>query len=367
MDVTPHELRDVEITDAFRGYNRDEVNELLERAAATIESQSEQIRILTERIDSATADVGRTRDNDDLLQRTLVLAQRVADEAVAEAQQQAATTAAEAHQQAAATIADAEARAHATILDAETRSQLLLTEADARSQAMIAEATAEVRRVNEVERVRIEREIAQLAVQRDTLVAETDALERFEAEVRTGLVDRLESDLARLRDKLVTPATPRPELSEITLPTAPAPMPTPTAAPMPTAPVIPTAAETTGATPAVRDDDTIDLQVAEAAMPVALVVPEETAAEVTPLVAEPVDAVPAPAPAGAAPQSYLEQVLSSASPRRPEEVRAAEAERANLDDDEFFATLRDAVRSDAPLGPADDDPEGRRDLFRRRR
>ena len=53
--------------------------ELLERAAATIESQSEQIRILTERIDSATADVGRTRDNDDLLQRTLLLAQRAAD------------------------------------------------------------------------------------------------------------------------------------------------------------------------------------------------------------------------------------------------------------------------------------------------
>lgn len=360
MDVTPHELRDVEITDAFRGYNRDEVNELLERAAATIESQSEQIRILTERIDSATADVGRTRDNDDLLQRTLVLAQRVADEAVAEAQQQAATTAAEAHQHAAATIADAEARAHATILDAETRSQLLLTEADARSQAMIAEATAEVRRVNEVERVRIEREIAQLAVQRDTLVAETDALERFEAEVRTGLVDRLESDLARLREKLATPSTPRPELSEITLPTAAAPTPT-------SAPMIPTAAETTGATPAVRDDDTIDLQVAEAATPVALVVAEETPAEVTPLVPEPVDAVPAPAPAGAVPPSYLEQVLSSASPRRPEEVRAAEAERANLDDDEFFATLRDAVRSDAPLGPADDDPEGRRDLFRRRR
>jgi DivIVA domain-containing protein len=34
MDVTPRELRDVEIREAFRGYNRDEVNDLLERAAA---------------------------------------------------------------------------------------------------------------------------------------------------------------------------------------------------------------------------------------------------------------------------------------------------------------------------------------------
>ena len=381
MDVTPHELRDVEITDAFRGYNRDEVNELLERAAAPIESQSEQIRILTERIDSATADVGRTRDNDDLLQRTLVLAQRVADEAVAEAQQQAATTAAEAQQQASTTLADAEARAHAAILDAETRSQLLLTEADARSQAMIAEATAEVRRVNEVERVRIEREIAQLMAQRDTLAAETDALERFEADLRTSLVDRLESDLGRLRDKLAHPVTPRPELSEISLAAPSVLAPAPVA---PTAPVLPTPVpmpetampetsmpetsmpDTTGATAAVRDDDTIDLQVAEAAAPMPLVVSEEPAAAVTPLVAEPVEAVPAAAVPER--QSYLEQVLSSTPPRRPEEVRAAEAERANLDDDEFFATLRDAVRSDAPLGPADeaDDDDGR-GLFRRRR
>ncbi len=49
-----------------------------------------------------------------------------------------------------------------------------------------------------------------------------------------------------------------------------------------------------------------------------------------------------------------------------------------LDDDAFFATLREAVRDDAPLGPRDDeedddvydddnDPEPRKRGFRRRR
>jgi hypothetical protein len=94
---------------------------------------------------------------------------------------------------------------------------------------------------------------------------------------------------------------------------------------------------------------------------------------------EPIDAIVAPTPPVApAPTaepevsgtSYLDQVLGT-SPRRPEvDVRAAETERAALDDDEFFATLRDAVRDDAPLGPVDGDAEreaGLRDMFKRRR
>ena len=44
----------------------------------------------------------------------------------------------------------------------------------------------------------------------------------------------------------------------------------------------------------------------------------------------------------------------------------------SLDDDAFFASLRDAVRDDEPLGPREDyyddeDAEGGKKLFRRRR
>ena len=47
MDVTPQELRDIEIREAWRGYHRDDVDELLERAAATIEhleAETQQLR-----------------------------------------------------------------------------------------------------------------------------------------------------------------------------------------------------------------------------------------------------------------------------------------------------------------------------------
>jgi hypothetical protein len=45
----------------------------------------------------------------------------------------------------------------------------------------------------------------------------------------------------------------------------------------------------------------------------------------------------------------------------------------SLDDDAFFASLRDAVRDDEPLGPRDasfyddDDTDGGKKMFRRRR
>ncbi|MBM3661223.1 MAG: DivIVA domain-containing protein, partial [Actinobacteria bacterium] len=55
MDVTPQELRDIEIRESFRGYHRDVVDELLERAAATIEHLEHQIRILQERLASQPA------------------------------------------------------------------------------------------------------------------------------------------------------------------------------------------------------------------------------------------------------------------------------------------------------------------------
>src|SRR6476619_5101 len=115
MDVTPQELRDTEIREAWRGYHRDAV-ELLERAAATIERLQDQIRALQQRIQAgAPAAVQAAPQpqpapiaappqpvplpapqpervpipDTDVIQRTLILAQKAADEAVADAQARA--------------------------------------------------------------------------------------------------------------------------------------------------------------------------------------------------------------------------------------------------------------------------------------
>ena len=55
MDVTPQELRDIEIREAWRGYHRDDVDELLERAAATIEDLEAENHQLRARLSQAQA------------------------------------------------------------------------------------------------------------------------------------------------------------------------------------------------------------------------------------------------------------------------------------------------------------------------
>ena len=55
MEVTPHDLRNAELREAFRGYRPDEVEELLERAAITLERMHERNRQLQERMASLEA------------------------------------------------------------------------------------------------------------------------------------------------------------------------------------------------------------------------------------------------------------------------------------------------------------------------
>src|SRR5450432_3376062 len=98
IDISPQELRDIEIREAWRGYHRDDVDELLERAAATIEhleAENSQLRARLSQgpqaagaapaparapvvaapsapVAPAPAPIARTPDTD-VIQRTLVL------------------------------------------------------------------------------------------------------------------------------------------------------------------------------------------------------------------------------------------------------------------------------------------------------
>jgi DivIVA domain-containing protein len=289
MDVTPRELRDSDISESFRGYNRDEVNELLDRAASTIEALEARIRQLSTQIADGTpsgaapvpgADPAAAQE---AVARTLVLAQRVADEAIADAKTQAAE---------------------------------LVSTAEARSRQLVGEAEAEVRRVHDVERVRLEQELAALSERREHLGADVDALEAFERDYRDRLVRSIQADLSLLEHRVAATSAPRPVTGT---------------APAADATLVDDAASGTDGT----GDST---QMIEA-----------TAAE---------------QPSRPSPTIDL-----------AEEQAAERAQLAGAgDDDSFFASLREAVSDDAPLTEdeerlfdADDERAGLRDVFRRRR
>ncbi|MET0894494.1 MAG: DivIVA domain-containing protein [Acidimicrobiia bacterium] len=406
MDVTPQELRGSEIKEAWRGYHRDEVDELLERAAVTIEGLSQQLATASSRpapapaAAPASSSMPINRDDAEMLQRTLLLAQRAADDAVNEAQAQA---------------------------------RALIEESEARAQTLVGEAEATARRIAESERRRLEGEILELSARRDALKADADALEDYASSYRDRVRAAIEADLDRIGTGTIEAPTARPELSEIETPT-----PTPEAAP-----AAPTSFDTSGSDDVWSADEgssgssSFDDDSSDAGFDTKVITidssasshtfapepsPSSVAAPPRPESARPESARPesarsiesnwppepeasaAPTPGGFSAQGAQtspstgvwlagaddwaasdpvfddtppwEQSTAAHQPFTadvPMEANAIDGD--SLDDDAFFASLRDAVRDDEPLGPRDDEPNAffdddatdDRRRFRRRR
>ncbi|HTD50129.1 MAG TPA: DivIVA domain-containing protein [Acidimicrobiia bacterium] len=393
MDITPRELRDVEIRESFRGYHRDDVNELLERAAATLEAANERMQQMNERLTTVQSETGHTRETEDILHRTLLLAQRAADEAVGEAT---------------------------------AKARQMLDDAEIQSRRLVADAEADARRRGETERRRLEEEVLDLAGRRDALLADVEALTRFEADYRDRMVRALEADLSALRSRPPASPGPRPEPSDVDLPVfsegfarrepteapavsdpPPAPAPDPfgdassepapsfvagptsfasqipptfSTQPAPAASGEPERAASEGSTQAVDVQSLFD----RAGMGGAALAfeksagPPPTPGSVDPFAPKPAaskvlaDDPPAVSGAGASPAEGASTANGPAADTVDAEV---------LDDDAFFATLREAVHDETPLGPREEgdatgenmffDQEGTnpgfRDVFRRRR
>jgi DivIVA domain-containing protein len=200
-EITPQELRNIEIRESFRGYHRGQVDSFCERAAETIERLQRQRSVLEERVGggldlqsgsvrlvnpaakTALRPESEMARDADVIQRTLILAQRAADEAVTEA----------------------EARARALTRDAETKARALVTEAESAA-----------RRLADGERRRVEAEVIELGAAREALLADLDLLQRFAADYRERIREVIEAELERLGVAALADVQPppAPELHE---------------------------------------------------------------------------------------------------------------------------------------------------------
>lgn len=182
MDITAQQLRDIHPHEAFRGYQRDEVDALLHRAAVTIDQLEREVRSLRKRSSKVTAgSIDDPTVDADMIHRTLILAQRTADKAVAEA---------------------------------ETYAQQLRSDSETTARTLVEEAEAEARRVTESERRRLEAEIDSLTSTRDALSQDVDLLEGFAGEYRSHIQRAIDAEVERLHASAVAvePPGPRPHL-----------------------------------------------------------------------------------------------------------------------------------------------------------
>ena len=142
MDVTPQELRSSEIKDAWRGYDRDEVDDLLERAAVTIESSTQKLQEAASRPRPPPR-----RPHPRLRQwqrRRRCRSRRVAKTPTC----------------CSARCCSRSAPPTTRSNEAQARARQMLEESEAKAQSLVSDAEATARRIAERERRRLEAEIA---------------------------------------------------------------------------------------------------------------------------------------------------------------------------------------------------------------
>src|ERR1051326_2382571 len=90
MELTAKVIHDVEFRMALRGYDPDEVDAFISQVERGIEALQTRVRDSEARAERAEQRAREAGENDDAIRRTLVLAQRTADQATAEAREEAA-------------------------------------------------------------------------------------------------------------------------------------------------------------------------------------------------------------------------------------------------------------------------------------
>jgi cell division initiation protein len=190
MDVTPHDLRNAELREAFRGYRPEEVEELLERAAVTLERMHERNRQLQEKVSVLESEGSTAKEMESVLRQTLLLAQRTADE---------------------------------TVTAAHERARHLIEESEDRALTLTSEAEDQARIIGEAQRQKYEAIVSELSARRDLLTLDIDSLERVQADYRGRLRAILEKELEDLDRRAALPPPLRPDLHEIDLSAVAAP------------------------------------------------------------------------------------------------------------------------------------------------
>jgi cell division initiation protein len=100
MGLTPVEIRHVKLTRGFYGYGRGSVDKLLDEVVASFEEVWRERADLLDRLETLESDIARYRDLETLLRKTLVSAERSAQELKDHARREAEVVVTEAHTEA---------------------------------------------------------------------------------------------------------------------------------------------------------------------------------------------------------------------------------------------------------------------------
>lgn len=393
MKISPRELREAQIPSKAFGFNQDVVDALLERAADTIEGLIEENRQLFEALErlktegasapvadpfaevepvappepmpepaavSVPVDQAAMSEKEELINKTLLLAQKTSDETLrtAKAQAEEIVTNAQAQAQELVTNAKAEAEtltgaaredAEKNVKAAEVQAQQLVADAQTRADDLVTKAQSEADAIHAKERETFVALVTQLKQEREQLLSDISILQGFDQEHRGKLRSAIESDLEKLQERPTIDVGTIPNLPEVesivgeVVAQSKSEPPTSFDEALVEEPV----AAAQELDDEVLETEEIDIEEAEVIAP-AEEVEVVSAAEEDPFAAfVDADDTQVVEPAGSQLDSSNSSVVFDPGPSKPRDP-------SSMDDDDFFATLREAVQDDGPLGPAGD-------------
>lgn len=119
MDISASDVENVTFATSKKGYDPDQVDRFLDNVAATLRGLEDQLRQARARIGELETQAAEASETEEMMRRTLLVAQRASDEALAEAQARARELIANAESQA----RELEAAAAARVSELESRMQ----------------------------------------------------------------------------------------------------------------------------------------------------------------------------------------------------------------------------------------------------
>jgi len=143
MSVTSKEINEKQFHDAWRGYNQEEVDDFLDKIAETLDQLERENAALQERLRELDQAVEASRSTEEMLKKTLVTAQKAAEEAIATAKQKAERLVTEAEER--AQRAREELKERVATAEEEVRTRTAKAEEEARMRAAQLEQEHEAR------------------------------------------------------------------------------------------------------------------------------------------------------------------------------------------------------------------------------
>jgi DivIVA domain-containing protein len=204
MPVSPQQLRSLRFDEGIRGYDKRQVDKVIQRVADLIEDLENRLADAERRASSGSAESslsGEAAELDETLRRTLILAQRTADAAVKEAKEEASRIRGDAQAEADELLADARARNAQVEAEVDGERARLLAEARQDCEARIARVQAELADTHEAMRAELVEQVQNLTQVRELLAED---IERLEGHVATRR-EQVRSALDELRAVLDDP------------------------------------------------------------------------------------------------------------------------------------------------------------------